>query len=165
MKPNGNLNPEVRKWAMLCHLSSLAWIPIGFLVTWLIIFAYHIPLYLPIYIPGANILLPLMLWRIKKLQHPFIEQHGKESLNYQISTLMYIGIVTIIFTFLFFMTCGTSTKVNASTQVSNTPLLLYEIHALITMMMLFNFCNVIVASIRAFKGNFKNYPDTIKYFK
>jgi uncharacterized protein len=162
---NVNLSREIRKWAMLCHLSALAWILLGFLVSGLIIILYNIPLYLPIYIPGANILLPLALWNRKKLQHPFIDEHGKESLNYQISTLMYIVIVTILLTFLFLMTCGFYIKTGPNRQESSIPLLLLQIYGLTVIMMIFNFANVIVAAIAAFRGKLKKYPDTIKYFK
>lgn len=62
---------QTNTWAMLCHLASLA----GF-----------------IGIPFGNILGPLILWLIKKDEAPFIDDQGKESLNFQITmTILGIG--------------------------------------------------------------------------
>ena len=59
---------EALTWGMLCHLSALC----------LFIF--------PVF---GNILGPLILWLLKKNDHPFIDEHGKESLNFQISMTVY----------------------------------------------------------------------------
>ncbi len=64
--------------AMFCHLGSLA--------------GYILPL--------GNILLPLILWLVNKDKMPFVNDQGKESVNFQISITIYvlasllIGIVT-----------------------------------------------------------------------
>ncbi|REK19066.1 MAG: DUF4870 domain-containing protein [Planctomycetota bacterium] len=62
------LSADVRNWAMLCHLSALlAFIP-----------------------PFVGVILgPLLLWLIKGKEHPYIDEHGKESLNFQISIIIY----------------------------------------------------------------------------
>lgn len=53
---------------MLCHLASL----VGFVG--------------PVF---GHILGPLVVWMLKKDEHPFIDAHGKESLNFQISMMIY----------------------------------------------------------------------------
>ena len=40
-------------------------------------------------IPAANILGPLIVWLVKKDQMPLVDEHGKESLNFQISMTIY----------------------------------------------------------------------------
>lgn len=60
------LTPEVKNWAMLCHLTSL----LGLMT-------------------GLFFLGPLVVWLLKKDEHPFIDEQGKESLNFQISMLIY----------------------------------------------------------------------------
>jgi uncharacterized Tic20 family protein len=66
-EPAGELDREVRKWAMLCHLSAL----VGLLGN------------------GIGFVLgPLVVWLIKKEDHPFIDQQGKEALNFQITMLL-----------------------------------------------------------------------------
>ncbi len=61
-------SPNERNWAMLCHLSALA----GF-----------------IGVPYGNVLGPLIVWLLKKNDSPFIDQQGKESLNFHLSIAIY----------------------------------------------------------------------------
>jgi uncharacterized Tic20 family protein len=76
--PGTGIAPEERNMAMFCHLGSLA--------------GYILPL--------GNILLPLILWLVNKDKMPFVNDQGKESVNFQISITIYvlasllIGIVT-----------------------------------------------------------------------
>ena len=67
------ISRDARMWAMWCHLSGLA----GFL---------------PI-VPGIGcVIAPLIVWQMKKEESPFIDENGKEALNFQISMLIY-GVV------------------------------------------------------------------------
>src|SRR3954467_5601748 len=59
---------EVRTWCVLAHASAL----LGFIVP----YAFHI-------------LGPLIIWLAKRGDSPEIDAHGKESLNFQISMLIY----------------------------------------------------------------------------
>ncbi len=65
------MNKDARMWAMFCHLSGLA----GLVVP----------------VVGC-IVGPLIIWQIKKDEHPFVNEQGKEAVNFQISMLIY-GIV------------------------------------------------------------------------
>ena len=77
---------EVRKWAMLCHLMAL----VGLLGN------------------GIGFLLgPLVVWLLKKEDHPLIDDQGKEAANFQITMLLavlisvplmlvFVGILTAI---------------------------------------------------------------------
>ena len=40
-------------------------------------------------VPLGNILGPLVLWLLKKDESPFLDFHGKECLNFQISLMLY----------------------------------------------------------------------------
>lgn len=63
---------DVRLWSMLCHLSALC----GLLV------------------PSFGAVLgPLVIWLIKRNDHPDIDANGKESLNFQISILIYTWVL------------------------------------------------------------------------
>ncbi len=70
---------DVFMWAMFCHLASLA----GFVA------------------PFGNLVGPLLVWLIKRETHPFIDQHGKESLNFQISVTIFefsfVGLMLLLF--------------------------------------------------------------------
>ena len=68
---------DERTWAMLCHFSAFA----------------------GLIFPFGNFLAPLIIWLIKKEEFPFVEDQGKEVLNFQISMTIYLlisGILCII---------------------------------------------------------------------
>jgi uncharacterized Tic20 family protein len=67
---------DARLWAMFCHLAGLA------------IFAVPFPL--------TGIIAPLIVWQIKKDEHPFVDENGKEAVNFQISILIYAAISALL---------------------------------------------------------------------
>lgn len=72
------LSKDVRNWAMLCHLIAL----VGLLGN------------------GVGFLLgPLIVWLIKRQEHPFIDEQGKEAVNFQI-TMFIAFFIAIILAFL-----------------------------------------------------------------
>ncbi len=64
-------NRDARMWAMLCHLAGFAGL-------------------LPVVV--GSVIGPLIIWLIKKEQYPFVDEQGKEALNFQITMLIY-GVV------------------------------------------------------------------------
>ena len=65
---------DERTWAMLCHFSAFA----------------------GLIFPFGNFLAPLIIWLIKKEELPFVEDQGKEVLNFQISMTIYLLISVIL---------------------------------------------------------------------
>ena len=65
---------EERLWAGLCHLVAFA----GLLF------------------PLGNILCPLVVWLLKKDQFPLVDDQGKESMNFQISILIYTAVAALL---------------------------------------------------------------------
>ncbi|HDZ55579.1 MAG TPA: DUF4870 domain-containing protein [Pseudomonas xinjiangensis] len=59
-------DPEARKWALVAHLSGF----LGFIF------------------PFGSLIGPLVVWQLKKDQAPFIDDQGKEALNFQISVAL-----------------------------------------------------------------------------
>ena len=59
---------DEKTWGMLAHLAALA----GFII------------------PFGNIVGPLIVWLVKKETMPFVEEQGKESLNFQITVFIAI---------------------------------------------------------------------------
>jgi uncharacterized Tic20 family protein len=110
---------NVRTWTVAAHLSALA----GFVI------------------PAAgHILGPLIIWLAKRGDSPKIDAHGKESLNFQISMLIYSiisGILCLIVIGFF---------------------LLVILHIL-------NVVLVIVASIQASEGKLYRYPLNLRLIK
>jgi len=113
------LKNEEKTFGMLYHLLSLAGL-IG--------------------VPFGNILGPLVIWLVKKNESSFVDQCGKESLNFQISLTIY----AIGSAMLFFILIG-------------MPLL-------IAVVILYIVC-VIKASIKANNGEVYKYPLTIRFIK
>lgn len=63
----GSLPQEARKWATICHLSALVGLMgngVGFLLA------------------------PLIVWLIKRDEHPFIDTQGKDAVNFQITMFL-----------------------------------------------------------------------------
>jgi uncharacterized Tic20 family protein len=88
----------------------------------------------------GHILGPLAVWLLKRGDSPEIEAHGKESLNFQISMLIYDAIAAILCIFLI------GIPILIALWVANTVL-------------------VIIASVKASEGKFYQYPFTIRLMK
>jgi uncharacterized protein len=74
----GGVSKDARNWAMACHLMALA----GLVVT------------------GVGFILgPLVVWLIKNDEDPFIDDQGKEAVNFQIT--MFIAFVISFFLIFF----------------------------------------------------------------
>lgn len=67
-------NPEARLWGMFCHLFALG--------------GYIFPL--------GNLIGPLIAWLAKKNDFPFVDDQGKESLNFQITMLIAAACATVL---------------------------------------------------------------------
>ncbi len=148
---------QMRIWAMLCHISPLlAWVLL-FVVVFL-----GIPLYLPL-----NILAPLMIWRFKKSQYPWIDLQGKESLNFQISLTLYILIAIIISLLLVLASCGIAVTTHGEVNEVNTVLngLLFVWMWLIVILMLGQAFVITFAAIKAYKGQHYRYPFTMRILR
>ena len=70
--PLEDVPKEHRTWGMLCHLLALA----------------------GIVVPFGNVIGPLVIWLIKKDEIPFVNEQGKEALNFQIT--LAIGMLICI---------------------------------------------------------------------
>lgn len=110
---------QARLWGMLCHLSALA----GF-----------------VGIPFGNIIGPLIIWLIKRQEIPFVDEQGKEALNFQISLTIY----SIISLLLIMVVVGIF---------------------LLIAIVIFGLVMVIIASVRANNGESYRYPLTIRIIR
>jgi uncharacterized Tic20 family protein len=73
---SGELTADEKQWGMFCHLSALAGLLVG----------------------GFLIIGPLICWLVKKDTSKFVDFNGKESVNFQISMMIYgfVCAITII---------------------------------------------------------------------
>ena len=119
-KAGKELGKDARMWAMICHLAGLA----GFV--------------LPVILSG--IIAPLIVWQVKKEDDPFIDEHGKEAVNFQIS----VGIYAIICIPLCFACIGM---------------------VLLPAVYIFDLIFLLIAAVKANNGQHYRYPLTIRFVK
>lgn len=110
-----------RSWAIGLHASALAGL---------------IP------VPFLNLLVPFIIWLIKRPESPYLDEVGKEVVNFQISFLIYAVICTIIA----FITCGIG-------GILAIPLLLAWLLL------------IILAVIKTSNGEHYRYPATFRLIK
>ena len=110
---------NVRTWNILCHASALLGVFLHF---------------------AGHLLGPLIVWLAKRDDSPEIDAHGKESVNFQISMLIYNGIAVVF--------C-----------------LVLVGFAFLAVLWVLNAVFVIVASIQASDGKFYRYPMTIRFIQ
>jgi uncharacterized Tic20 family protein len=108
---------NTRTWLVLCHASALLGLFFHFL---------------------GHILGPLVVWMVKRAESPEIDAHGKESLNFQLSMLIYDAVAFVLCFFLI-----------------GIPILV--------LLWILNTVFVIIASIKASEGELYRYPFTIRF--
>jgi len=108
---------EERNWAMFCHLGGLAY-----------------------FIPLGNIIVPLILWSMRKDESELVNREGKKALNFQISFTIYMFVAMI----LVFVIVG--------------------ILALVILGLL-NLILVIIAVVKTLNNEEFEYPMTIKFIQ
>lgn len=110
---------NIRTWCVLAHATALA----GFFVPW-----------------AGHIVGPLIIWLAKRGDSPEIDAHSKESLNFQISMLIYNAIAAILCLVLIgFVILG--------------------------LLHILNIIFVIIAAIQASEGKVYRYPLAIRLIK
>ena len=112
------LSKDAKQWAMLTHLAAFA----AFLI------------------PFGNIIGPLLVWQLKKDLGPFVEQNGKEAVNFQIT----IAIIGLVCTMLMFALVG---------------------FLLLPVLGLYWLILTIMAGVKANDGAAYRYPLTIRFLK
>lgn len=116
---NITLDKDAKLWGMLSHLTALS-VFIG--------------------IPFGNIAGPLVIWLIKKDQYAFVDDQGKESLNFQISMTIYAIISAIL-------------------------ILIVIGFALLIVVGIIDLIFTIIAAIQANDGKLYRYPLSIRFIK
>ena len=116
--PQADHDKNARNLAVLCHLFGL----------------------LGLIIPPGNVIGPLLIWLFKKEDHPFIEEQGREALNFQIT----FTIAMMVSVFLALVYVG---------------LFLLAILGIVDLIL------IIMASTAASRGENYRYPFSIKFLQ
>ncbi|MBE9208770.1 DUF4870 domain-containing protein [Nostoc sp. LEGE 06077] len=156
---NQNIEYQARLWAILCHLAAVIWLPICLIST--------VFFNIPVYIPFINILLTLFIWKSHKSRYPWIDNHGKESLNFQISLTVYI-VIYIIVVLLLFPSCGVNvSQIPAANTVARWKFNYYLGLAFIPIgvTFLYQLISCIAAAIQAYRGKTYRYASAIRFLR
>ncbi len=135
----------------------------------------HLSTFSRFIIPLGNYIGPIILWALNKNKSEFIDTHGKQAINFQISILLYtiiIGTLTIPF-FIFKILNGIDFIDfhgfhNVHLNIGQPSPLLYISGALgfiAVLCFIIEMICIIVASLKARDGKLYNYPLTINFLK
>lgn len=134
----------------------------------------HLSTFSKYFIPFGNFIFPLVLWTAKQ-QDPFVDHHGKQALNFQISIFLYfiflacLGIAGVIFIGVKIDSLDSMVFHNDFHDLFQLtqalPLLLFigVIGLLLLGLFVFEIVAVITATVKASDGELYNYPLTINF--
>lgn len=137
----------------------------------------HLSTFLKYFFPFANFIAPLLIWTFNK-EKAFVDEHGKQAINFQLSVLVYtllIGLICLPF-FIIFATDFISLletidqnagdfSVNNIQNLSGYILLFGLAILLLIALFIFELYAVINASIHASRGELYQYPLCIPFIK
>jgi uncharacterized Tic20 family protein len=113
-------------WAMFCHLAGLA-------------------AFVPVVPVLGGIIGPLIIWQIKKDDFPFVDEQGKEAVNFQISMLLY-GVI------------GSAVCLVTCVGAPLVPIVCFAVGIVDLVFLL-------IAAVKANNGHHYRYPLTIRFIK
>ena len=134
----------------------------------------HLSTFSKFFIPFGNFIFPLILWTAKK-QDPFVDEHGKQVINFQISIFLYFIILVCIGTAgVLFLGIELSLRepfsiseefISIGNLASAIPILLYIgfIGLLLLALFILDIISVITATIKAREGHLYKYPLSINF--
>lgn len=135
----------------------------------------HLSTFSRFIIPFGNFIGPLVLWAANKNKSEFIDQHGKQAINFQISILLYaILIGTISVPFFIFKVIKALTIINFNgfnnfqINIGEASPLLYiggGLGILAVIAFIIELALIVKASLSARDGNRFKYPLTINFLK
>jgi uncharacterized Tic20 family protein len=137
----------------------------------------HLSTFLKYFFPFANFIVPLLIWTFNK-EKAFVDEHGKQAINFQLSVLIYtilIGLICLPFFIIFatdfislIETIDHSAGDFSMSNIQNLSgyILLFGLAILLLVaLFVFELYAVINASIHASRGQLYNYPLCIKFIK
>ncbi|GAA4899793.1 DUF4870 domain-containing protein [Flaviramulus aquimarinus] len=135
----------------------------------------HLSTFSRFFIPFGNFIGPIVLWSINKDKSEFIDTHGKQAINFQISIFLYaiiLGTLTIPF-FIFKIFNGIDFIDfhgfhDFHLNIGKPSPLLYiggALGALAVIGFIIELALIVIASLKARDGQVYNYPFTINFLK
>ncbi len=122
---------SARTWSILCHLAGFG--------------GYVVPVL-------GSILLPLVFWLMRRDEDPFIDHHGREALNFQI-TLFFVYMAVFMMGVMVFL---------SSLLVGPAVLGLLPLFFVFAIVPLYQIAMIVVAAVKANEGDWFRYPLTLR---
>lgn len=119
-------------------------------------------------LPFAGIIVPLLIWQSKKNESEYIDQQGKEAINYNISMMVYSFLICLLFivpVILLF-----SEAIMLADAFDNHPPVNFligigTVGLIFFVFSIIEFILIVLASVKASSGENFKYPLTIKFIK
>jgi uncharacterized Tic20 family protein len=137
----------------------------------------HLSTFSKFFIPFGNFLAPLILWTLNK-ENEFVDDHGKQAINFQLSILLYsifIGLICLPFVIIFapdFVSLVDTIdhhvdriSVHEIKNLSGYFVIFLLAALLLFGLFVFELYCVISATMNAAKGRFYKYPLSIKFIR
>lgn len=137
----------------------------------------HLSTFLKYFIPFANFFAPLLLWTLNK-EKEFVDNHGKQAINFQLSILLYVLILVLICVpfFIVFATDFISlvemidhhareVRFSEIKNLSGYVVLFCIVALLVFGLFVLELYAVISATVKASKGELYKYPFSIPFIK
>lgn len=134
-------------------------------------FLIHISSFAGYLFPLGSIITPLILWQTQKERSAFLDDNGKEAVNFNISFSLYIFILSASFFSFFFgdifrlMSRGDHLDFGNSISFSGDLFGIFGIASLVSIVTLIKIALIIIAAMKANNGEVYKYPFTIKFIK
>ena len=137
----------------------------------------HLSTFTKYFFPFGNLIAPLILWTVNK-EKPFVDEHGKQAVNFQLSILVYtlaIGLLCLPFFVIFasdFVSLVDSIEhsvghasYNNIQNISGYAILFCIVAIVLFALFVFELYAVISATVHAAKGDLYKYPLCIPFIK
>ena len=121
-------------------------------------FLLHLSAFFGYLFPFGGVIAPLVFWELKKRDSDFIDENGKEAVNFNLSYLLYTFVLGLsIMSFAFRTIFDELHHIDLFGLIS--------IGSVIGILSVIKFVLIIVAATRANQGEVYKYPLTIKFIK
>lgn len=136
----------------------------------------HVSTFSKFLFPLGNFILPLILWTAKKQDH-FVDEHGKQAINFQISIFLYfilllcIGIAGIVLMGMELNLADPlvinehSVRFSRAAEAIPFLIIIGITGTLMLALLIFEIIVVITATIKASEGQYYQYPISINFIK
>ena len=132
-------------------------------------FLIHISSFAGYLFPLGSIITPLILWQTLKDRSEYLDEHGKEAVNFNISFGIYIFILSASFFSFFF---GNFYEIFNGINIDFGEYHSYNglfgflgVASLVSVVTLIKIALIIIAAMKANKGETYKYPFTINFIK